>query len=919
MTLTRALRLFAIGIVLFASLCGTEAAQAANCTGTGTRAIKLSPCPISETLRYKDPGPVNFTATISGNPLSEIFVSETSTNNNFSRSVSGKLEFNAARLQVFPGTNLAVGMHTGSLDFKFCADRNCATLLAEVQLPYKLDVITVPVVAKLSPASATVGDAPFTLKVLGSFFKPGYKIRLDGTSLATTYVSSTELTAKVNLASVPTGRGYNFQVISLTPGFNSNVEAFTLKNPKPTLTSISPSALFLGAAPFTLQVKGSGFIRTSKIEMDGKSLTTKFVSGKQLTASLDLSAAQVGTHSFKVVTNTPGGGTSAAASLSITNARPVITSLSPNKTGMSLFPASIVIIGSGFQQNSVVQWNGANQPSSYISPTELSVQSPFNSLLTAGIVTLDVTTPSPGGGISNTATFEIDAPAPTISWLSPARVYTGSGDVTVVVKGSNFINTTYLAWNGTRLNATAALMVDSLGDVLQATLPAADLTNATTGTLSVITPGPGGGEADQSFAITQHPPQISWLSPGFAIPGGTDFVLTLSGMDFNPAAQVYWSGNALATTFVSAGELQATVPAADIADAGVAEVTVVNPVASGGVSAPATFAIDASGTSVETLAQPLNDMEWDPTQFVFYGAVPASSATNAHSIATVDPVAAAVTSASDTTDEPILLSLSADDAYLYAAFTSASGGKNSYGRFSLPALSQDWNVALPILANGQPQFVKALQVSPFTAHAYALIVGETGFTTSNSGASFTLEGFGTWSGIGDEPWDTLAWNADGTHLYGGDSESSTASFFNQPFTSGLSLAPNHIFHGAWMGGRMHVDGASGLIYADGSTAVLNPSTGSPATTFPVSGVMAPDSSLGCAYFIAQTQAQIDAAAGDWTLSCYSTTDQSLTRALVIPGVTGTPTKMMRWGNEGLVFITDGGMIYFVSGQVVTGN
>jgi hypothetical protein len=81
--------------------------------------------------------------------------------------------------------------------------------------------------------------------------------------------------------------------------------------------------------------------------------------------------------------------------------------------------------------------------------------------------------------------------------------------------------------------------------------------------------------------------------------------------------------------------------------------------------------------------------------------------------------------------------------------------------------------------------------------------------------------------------------------------------------------------------------------------------------------MVPDSSLGCAYFIVQTPAQVGTT--DYTLSCYSTTDQTLTRSLVISAVNGAPTKLMRWGNEGLAFITDAGSIYFVSGQIVTGN
>jgi hypothetical protein len=67
------------------------------------------------------------------------------------------------------------------------------------------------------------------------------------------------------------------------------------------------------------------------------------------------------------------------------------------------------------------------------------------------------------------------------------------------------------------------------------------------------------------------------LVPPDAVPGGPAFTLTVNGTGFVSGATVKWNGTALTTTFISRSELTAAVPAAYIAAAGTASVTVLNP------------------------------------------------------------------------------------------------------------------------------------------------------------------------------------------------------------------------------------------------------------------------------------------------------------------------------------------------------
>src|SRR5205823_1187358 len=95
----------------------------------------------------------------------------------------------------------------------------------------------------------------------------------------------------------------------------------------------------------------------------------------------------------------------------------------------------------------------------------------------------------------------------------------------------------------------------------------------------------------QTFTISAAS-TISSLNPACATAGGPQFTLTVTGTNYVSGSTVNWNGSPLATAFVSATQLSATVPAALIATAGTASVTVVSPC--GGTSNAQTFTVAAT-------------------------------------------------------------------------------------------------------------------------------------------------------------------------------------------------------------------------------------------------------------------------------------------------------------------------------------
>jgi hypothetical protein len=96
---------------------------------------------------------------------------------------------------------------------------------------------------------------------------------------------------------------------------------YTVNNPVPTTTSISPTSKAYGEAQFTMTVNGTNFISTSIVNFNGSARTTTYVSPSQLTAIIPASdLLSVGTANITVFNPAPGGGASNSQTFTITKA-----------------------------------------------------------------------------------------------------------------------------------------------------------------------------------------------------------------------------------------------------------------------------------------------------------------------------------------------------------------------------------------------------------------------------------------------------------------------------------------------------------------------------------------------------------------------------------------------------------------------
>ena len=467
-----------------------------------------------------------------------------------------------------------------------------------------------------------------------------------------------------------------------------------INNPKPVLTSISPTSIQAGSPKFTLTLIGNGFAGTmsvAEIAVNGQPaqpLITDFASTSELTAEVFANEIQSpGTILVTVVTGQPGGGTSLPQTFTVTPApstTPKVTSISPSGVfaGSVSSALSVIVNGSGFVPTSIVTVNGNNCTPVTIgnpngvpgctttlpvpSTTSITVTIPTTFFVSTGALNIGVLNPPPGGGASNTVPLNITNPFPSITSVAPTAFQAGATSASgLTVTGTGLAPGSIILINGGQRQTTIVS-----GTQLGTPLTPGDLANAGVNQVQVLNPAPGGGTSNiLTFAINPSPtaglPDL--VDVGFdgsqgdsgicgaCAPGGSPDLTTAGpSTNSNGAFIAYAStssnlitvdGNSSSDVFVRTTCLVATGTAANC--------TPINSVASvsatGGPANGPSFepSLDATGTDIaftSTATNLVNTVAFAGTDSQIYWNVVCTSAT----------------AACATTPSTVLVSMSAD-------------------------------------------------------------------------------------------------------------------------------------------------------------------------------------------------------------------------------------------------------------------
>ncbi len=351
------------------------------------------------------------------------------------------------------------------------------------------------------------------------------------------------------------------------------VKAFTVTQTAQTITFGTLSNKTLGSAPFTVSASASSGLPVS-FASETSSICTVSVSTVTLVAvgTCTIQATQAGNTTY-------GAATPVSQSFQVTQATQTITfgALANRVFGTAPFTVSATA--------------SSGLPVSFASTTltVCTVAGNTVTLVAVGACTIQATQAGNSNYAAATAvnqSFQVTQASQTITFGVLTNRTFGTASFAVSATTSSGLPVSFAS-------LTSAVCTVSVATVTLVSAGTCTIQAMQAGNIDYTAATP----VDQSFQVVTL--AITSLSPVSAAPSGAAFTLTVNGTAFVSGATVHWNGATLSTNFVSATQLTASVPAALIASAGMATITVANPgaVTSGGVGFPIQSGPEATAVS----------------------------------------------------------------------------------------------------------------------------------------------------------------------------------------------------------------------------------------------------------------------------------------------------------------------------------
>ncbi|WP_353069964.1 IPT/TIG domain-containing protein [Tunturibacter empetritectus] len=786
------------------------------------------------------------------------------------------------------------------------------------------------VITSIRPTSVPAGSTAVTVTVAGSGFLSTSVVHVNGTSSPTTYVSPTELATTVPAAYLATGAMLQITVSngSTSTGSDTSAIALEVDNPAPIITGYSPSGFLSGAMPVTVAVTGSDFVPATVIQVNGTARETTYIDATHVSVLLTANdLANPGNIVLVAINPAPGGGTSAGASLPVTNPVPGVISVAPSTVAVgSATATTISVTGTSFIPGSVVHVNGSSRPTTVGSPTQLSFQLTVADQAAAGSLQVNVVNPSPGGGASSGISLLVSNPTPSVVSLTPNTVAAGAATPTpVTVVGSSFIPGSAVQVNG---SSRATTIVSATQLSFQLTV--ADQAAAGSLQVDVVNPAPGGGaSASVPFVITSPsgtpPPVLASISPP-VVPINQDATVLINGDNFTSTSTVVVNGVTVPFTCACPQQLSLSIPASALSVPGISTITVTN---DSGTSSP----IDLT-TYVPIIN---NSMIYNPANGLFYLSVPSyAPAPYSNSIVSVDPVTGALGTPIPVGSEPNRLAISSDGQNLWVALDGASAVRQvnlatgTAGlQFPIPAdtlFEGPGLVASMAAIPGQPNSVAVMSYFPSDGpNGILLAIYDSGVPRPTTVSYVAYDPF-PWAMVVNAATNEIYGPGDPLGIGGYSTYTYNSSGITREFStsSGENTAESNVDD---------VQLANGVLYTSYGQAI-NPANADVLGTFYPSGTtaamgsIAVDTTLGKAFFLENITTNFFIGTGfsayqigAFNLSNYTATSDTPIQIAApesrvnyqYEGPTGP--RLTRWGSNGLAFHGTGGFISFRSNLV----
>ena len=465
------------------------------------------------------------------------------------------------------GTVVVAANQTGNTNYSAATQMTQSITVNQATQTINFTAPTSPVVYGVSPITlVATGGTSGNAVVFSVVSGPG---TVSGSTLTITGVGT------IVVAANQTGNANYAAATQVTQSVVVNQATQTITFTAPT------SPVTYGVSPITLVATGGA---------SGNAVVFSVVSGPATVNGNTLTITGVGT---VVVAANQAGNANYSAAIQVTQ------SIVVNQASQTItFTAPTSPVAYGVSPITLVATGGASGNAVVFSVVSGSATVSGSTLTISGVGTV-VVAANQAGNTNYTVATQVTqsivvnaigaAATPTFSPV--AGTYTAAQTVTISDTTSGA--TIYYTTNGTTPTTGSTLYSGAITVSATETLQA--IATATGYTTSAV--------ASAAYTIANPQPAISGLSPAITDAGGAAFTLTVNGSGFIASSTTYWGSSALTTTYVSATQLTAQIPAADIATAGTIAITVQTPTPGGGTSNAWQFEVDSvsSGSTAPTI------------------------------------------------------------------------------------------------------------------------------------------------------------------------------------------------------------------------------------------------------------------------------------------------------------------------------
>ena len=262
----------------------------------------------------------------------------------------------------------------------------CCALLLSVAVPLSA-LTSTPTIYSLSYSCIIEGSPDITLVVNGDGFVPGSTLRLGTNSLATTQISSSQITAIVPASLTVKPTSYYLSVIN-PDGTTSTSGGFLSVTPLfPAITSLSPNLVAAGGGSLTLTINGQNFLPGAQVYFNNNNqpfaLTPFSVTATQIQVTVPASLVGAPGTIPVFVANTDSNRASADSNavtfrvgIPAPSSQPVISSFTP-ASYYYLGPDFVLsVAGANFDRSSAIRFAGAILAATYVDSSHLTATIP---------------------------------------------------------------------------------------------------------------------------------------------------------------------------------------------------------------------------------------------------------------------------------------------------------------------------------------------------------------------------------------------------------------------------------------------------------------------------------------------------------------------------------------------------------------